>query len=121
MKKIIPDTISNCEYPFSSSSKEKPNILLSTPNKSESYVIYVMYQGKKKITQSIKKLLVENGVLFAAENMFLEIALNNQQFLGEYILRPNKSGILNGLQYLSYCSLTLSERFCADFKKILKI
>ena len=83
-------------------------------------VMLFTHRGESKITKSIKKLLVENGVVFAVENMFPEIALNNQQFLREYILRPNESGILNGLQYLNYRSTILSERFCADFKKVIE-
>ena len=85
-----------------------PKVMLST------------YQKKSKITDSIKNRLLENGIEFAAENVFSSVALNNQQFLDEYILLPTETGILNGLRYLKYHYVSLSDRFCIDFKKIVE-
>ena len=85
-----------------------PKVMLST------------YQEKSKITDSIKDRLVDNGIEFAAEKAFSSAALNNQQFLQEYILLPTESGILNGLRYLKYHYVSLSDTFCADFKKIVE-
>ena len=75
--------------------QRNPNVMLAT------------YQGKSRITDSIKSLLVENGVEFVVENLLSEIALNNQQFLQEYVLLPSENGILNGLQYLNYHFISL--------------
>ena len=85
-----------------------PKVMLST------------YQKKSKITDSIKNRLLENGIEFATENVFSSVALNNQQFLDEYILLPTETGILNGLRYLKYHYVSLSDRFCIDFKKIIE-
>ena len=85
-----------------------PKVMLST------------YQEKSKITDSIKYRLVDNGVEFAAEELFCSVPLNNQQFLQEYILLPTENGILNGLRCQRYPYVSLSNTFCADFKKIIE-
>ena len=83
-------------------------------------VMLSIYQGKSSITDSIKNLLVENSVEFVAENLLPKIALNNQQFLREYILLPNENGILSGLRYLNYHLISLSDEFCVDFQNIIE-
>ena len=80
-----------------------PKVMLST------------YQETSKINDSIKNRLLENGIEFAAEKVFSSVALNNQQFLDEYILLPTETGILNGLSYLKYHYVSLSDTFCIDF------
>ena len=85
-----------------------PKVMLST------------YQEKSKITDSVKNRLVDNGIEFASEKVFSSVALNNQQFLQDYILLPTETGILNGLSYLQYYYVSLPDPFCADFKKILE-
>ena len=88
--------------------QRNPNVMLAT------------YQGKSRITDSIKSSLVENGVEFVVENLLSEIALNNQQFLQEYVLLPSENGILNGLQYLNYHFISLSDDFCVDIQDIIE-
>ena len=83
-------------------------------------VMLFTYQEKSKITDSIKNRLLDNGIEFAAEKVFSSVALNNQQFLDEYILLPTEAGILNGLRYLKYQNVSLSDKFCVDFKKIVE-
>ena len=83
-------------------------------------VMLASYQGKSKVTDSIKALLVCNEVKFACEQKVSAMALNNQQFLQEYILLPNEIGILNGLGNGNYHSTQLSDKFCADFKKVIE-
>ena len=83
-------------------------------------VMLFTYQEKSKITDSIKNRLLDNGIEFAAEKVFSSVALNNQQFLDEYILLPTETGILNGLRYLNYHHVSLSDKFCIDFKKIVE-
>ena len=78
------------------------------------------YQEKSKITDSIKYWLVDNGVEFTAEKVFCSVPLNNQQFLQEYILLPTENGILNGLRCQRYPYVSLSDTFCADFKKVIE-
>ena len=73
------------------------------------------YQEKSKITDSIKNRLLENGIGFAAEKFFSSVAVNNQQFLDECILLPTETGILNGLSYMKYHYVSLSDTFCKDF------
>ena len=85
-----------------------PKVMLST------------YRQKSKITDSIKDRLVDNGIEFATEKVFSSAALNNQQFLQEYILLPTETGILNGLRYLKYHHVSLPDAFCGDFKKIVE-
>ena len=85
-----------------------PKVMLST------------YREKSKITDSIKDRLVDNGIEFATEKVFSSAALNNQQFLQEYILLPTETGILNGLRYLKYHHVSLPDAFCGDFKKIVE-
>lgn len=48
------------------------------------------------------------------------MAINNQQFLREYILLPSETGILNGLQYLNYHLISLSGEFCVDIQNIIE-
>ena len=83
-------------------------------------VMLTTYQGKSKVTDPIKALLVDNDVEFASEGKVSIMALNNQQFLQEYILLPDETGILNGLRNRSYHSFQLSDNFCADFKKMIE-
>ena len=83
-------------------------------------VMLTTYQGKSKVTDSIKALLVDNDVEFACEEKVSIMALNNQQFLQEYILLPDETGILNGLRNRSYHSTQLPDNFCADFKKVIE-
>ena len=85
-----------------------PKVMLST------------HQEKSKITDSIKYWLVDNGVEFTAEKVFCSVPLNNQQFLQEYILLPTENGILNGLRCQRYPYVSLSDTFCADFKKVVE-
>ena len=88
--------------------QRNPNVMLST------------CQGKSRITDSIKSLLVQNGIEFVIENLLSKMAINNQQFLREYILLPSETGILNGLQYLNYHLISLSGEFCVDIQNIIE-
>ena len=83
-------------------------------------VMLSSYQEKSKITDSIKNRLLDNGIEFGAEKVFSNVALNNQQFLQDYVLLPTETGILNGLSYLEYHHVLLPDAFCTDFKKIVE-
>ena len=80
-------------------------------------VMLTTYQGKSKVTDPIKALLVDNDVEFASEDKVSIMALNNQQFLQEYILLPDETGILNGLRNRSYHSTQLSDNFVQISRK----
>ena len=82
-------------------------------------VMLATYQGKSKVTDSIKALLVDSDIEFACEEKVSIIALNNQQFLQEYILLPDETGILNGLRNRNHFT-RLPNNFCADFKKVIE-
>ena len=84
-----------------------------------SKVMLYSYEDKK-ISDSIKALLIDNGVEFTSEQLLPRLALNHQRFLREYVLLPNETGILTGLGFISYKSRSLPDAFCADIKNVLE-
>ena len=84
-----------------------------------SKVMLYSYEDKK-ISDSIKALLIDNRVEFTSEQLLPRLALNHQRFLREYVLLPNETGILTGLGFISYKSRSLPDAFCADIKNVLE-